>query len=156
MEQPDPKATSEKGPSEARPARSSPADAASRKAAPPAVAAIRMETLVLWVIQRVEAFPRKHRFTMGDRWIETCLDVQTNLVEAAYVRDKRTLLLSASRGLVRGRVLARMAAALHCISLDQEAHFARESTEVGRMVGGWLRSLAHGRPRPNVGTEQTS
>ena len=129
---------SNKSPSEARRETKSP----DRKAAPPAVAALRMEPLVVWVIGRVDNFPRKNRFTVGDRWIDTCLDVQTSLVEATYVRDKRSLLQSASRGLVRARVLARVAASLHSISLDQEAHFNREATEIGRMIGGWLRSLA--------------
>ena len=84
----------------------------------------------------------------------TCLDAHTNLVEASYVRDKRALLLAASRALVRGRVLARMAASLRAISHDQEAHFVRESTEIGRMVGGWLRA---GSARPkDVGTAGAS
>ena len=123
---------------------------------PPAVAAVRMEALVLWVIQRVEKFPRSHKFTVGDRWIDTCLEVQTSLVEATYVRDKRGLLAGASRGLVRARVLARMATALHSTSLDQEAHFGRESTEIGRMVGGWLRSLAHRPESTSVREERSS
>ena len=113
------------------------------KSVPPAVAAVRMEQVLLWVIGRVDDFPRKNRFTVGDRWIDTCLDVQTSLVEATYARDKRALLSSASRGLVRARVLARVAASLHCISLDQQAHFNRETTEIGRMIGGWLRSIIH-------------
>ncbi len=133
---------SEEAPSEARLATKSHPEHAARKGAPPAVAALRMEPLVVWVIGRVDSFPRKHRFSIGDRWIDTCLDVQTSLVEATYVREKRALLLGASRGLVRARVLARVAATLHAISLDQEAYFDRESSEIGRMVGGWLRSLA--------------
>ena len=53
-----------------------------RKAAPlPPVAALRMERLALWVIGRVEGFPGKHRFTVGEKWIETCLDIQTYLEE---------------------------------------------------------------------------
>jgi len=140
-------------PSEARPGTKSPPEPRDRRGSPPSVAALRMESITLWVIGRVEQFPRTHRFTIGDRWIETCLDIQTSLVEATYLRDKRALLLSASRGLVRARVLARMAASLHCISLNQEAHFTKESTEVGRMIGGWLRSVSQ-RPRTsNVGTE---
>jgi hypothetical protein len=139
-------------PSEARLATKSGFAHASRKAAPPAVAALRMEPLVVWVIQRVDNFPRKSRFTIGDRWIDTCLDIQTSLVEASYVREKRALLLSASRGLVRARVVARVATTLHALSLDQEAHFDRETTELGRMIGGWLRSLASKRPQ-DVGAE---
>ena len=69
-----------------------------------------------------KSFPRSHKFTVGNRLIETCLEAQTSLVEASYVRDKRGLLLGASRALVRARVLARLATALHALSLEQEAH----------------------------------
>ncbi len=117
----------------------------------PAVAANRMERLTLWTAVRVESFPRGHKFTIGDRWLETCLDIQTSLVEAAYTRDKRQLLQRASRGLVRARVLARMAAALRAVSLEQEAHFGRESGEVGRMIGGWLRALGGRVGKQDVG-----
>ena len=92
--------TEEKGKPEA-PVRIVPSEArppTKNGGSPPAVAAVRMEALVLWVIQRVEKFPRSHKFTVGDRWIDTCLEVQTSLVEATYVRDKRGLLAGASRG----------------------------------------------------------
>ncbi len=52
-----------------------------------------MEPLTVWVIHYVDHFARKHKFTIGDRWIDTCLDVQTSLVEASYIRDKRSLLI---------------------------------------------------------------
>ena len=35
------------------------------KAAPPAVAAARMEQVLLWVICRVDDLPRKNRFVFG-------------------------------------------------------------------------------------------
>ena len=115
-----------------------------------------MEPLVVWVIGRVDDFARKHRFTIGDRLIDTCLDVQTSLVEASYAREKRALLLSASRGLVRARVLMRVATVLHAVSSAQEAYFGSESTEIGRMVGGWLRSLANNSRNQVAGTEPRS
>jgi hypothetical protein len=105
------------------------------------VAAVRLEPLLVWVIQRCDDFTRKHKFSIADRWIEVCLDVQASLVEAAYVRDQKTLLQTASRGLVRARVLARLACSLRALSGEQLAYFDRESLVVGRMVGGWLRAL---------------
>ena len=147
--------SSEPGPSEARPDTKQLPYPRRDWGGAPAVAAVRMEPVTLWVIGRVEHFPRRHRFTVGDRWIETCLEVQTSLVEASYVGRKRELLLSASRGLVRARVLARMAAALRCISLDQEAHLQRETSEIGRMIGGWIRSLGRRRPPRDVGPGAT-
>jgi hypothetical protein len=101
-----------------------------------------LEALLVWVIGRAKDFPREHKFTIGDRWIDACLDAETALVEAAYLRDKRPLLAGASRCLVRARVLARVATTLRALSNEQLAHFERESVEVGRMIGGWLRSLA--------------
>jgi len=109
---------------------------------PPAapVIALRMEGLLTWTAERVAKFPRDHKFTVGDRLLETCLDVMAALTDAAYRRDKREVLAAASRGLVRARILARLARVLLCLSEAQHLHFARESDEVGRMLGGWIRS----------------
>jgi hypothetical protein len=51
-----------------------------------------MEELTLWVIQRVAKMPRAHRFTVGNRLTETCLDVTATLLDAGFSRDKRALL----------------------------------------------------------------
>ncbi len=102
----------------------------------------------MWVMQRAEDFPKKHKFSVADRWIEACLEALTALVEAAYVRDKRGLLMQSSRALVRARVLARVATTLRSLSNEQLAYFERESVEIGKMIGGWLRALAH-RPADN-------
>ena len=89
------------------------------------MAAVRMEPLVVWVVRRCDDFPRKHKFSGGDRWIDTCLDVMTALVEASCVHEKRALLHAASRVLVRARVLARLASTLRAISLAQLAYCIR-------------------------------
>jgi hypothetical protein len=99
-----------------------------------------MEGLLTWTAERVVKFPRDHKFTVGDRLLETCLDVMAALTDAAYRRDKREVLAAASRGLVRARILARLSRVLLCLSEAQHLHFVRESDEVGRMLGGWIRS----------------
>ena len=111
------------------------------KPAPPVIA-VRMETLLAWVAERVAKFPREHKFTVGDRLVDTCLDVTCHLVEAAYRRDKHAELAAASRALVRARVLVRLARSLRCLSETQHLHFAKESDDIGRMLGGWQRSTA--------------
>ena len=75
-------------------------------------------------------FPREHKFTVGDYLVETCLDIASHLVEASYRRDKRHDLAAASRGLVRARVLVRLARQLRCVSEAQYPHFVKESDEV--------------------------
>ena len=116
-----------------------------------------MGSLLTWVAERVAKSPRAHRFTVGDRLLHACLDVTENLVGASSLRAKRADLTAASRGLVRARVLMRLAHTLRCVSEAQHLHSAQESDEVGRMLGGWLRS-AHPRlpsPPPNVSSSST-
>jgi hypothetical protein len=100
-----------------------------------------MEEITHWVIERVAKMPREHKFAIGERLVDGCLDVTCALVEATYVRDKLGLLAQASRALVRARVLARLANRSKLLSHDQLAHFERETVSVGRMVGGWTRSV---------------
>lgn len=94
---------------------------------------------------RAATMPQKHKFTVGDKLVETCLEVTCLLVEASYTRDKLALLARASRGLTRARVLARLATRARALSPDQLAHFERETVEVGRMLGGWTRSARRSR-----------
>ena len=48
--------------------------------------------LVLWIVQKVEKFPKSYRFSVGQRLIDTALDLLLLLVEPAYRRDKREAL----------------------------------------------------------------
>lgn len=110
----------------------------------PAAIALRMEDLALWAIQHAAKFPRTHKFTVGDRLVETCLDVTAALVEATYLprgNAKLQRLHHASRSLTRARVLIRIAQRLNLLSARQRHHFATESDELGRMLGGWTRSI---------------
>lgn len=107
--------------------------------AQPASIALRMEEVAAWVIGRAGGFPREHRFTLGERMVQASLDALEALTEAAYRRDKLPSLAAADRALVRLRVLARLAERFQCLSHAQLAHLARESVEVGRMLGGWTR-----------------
>ncbi len=107
----------------------------------PAVVALRMEDLTVWAIERAAKMPRDHKFTVGDKLVEGCLQVTTLLTEASYVRDKLALLAEASRALTRARVLCRIAQRLHLLSEAQREFFVSQSLEIGKMIGGWTRSL---------------
>jgi hypothetical protein len=91
-----------------------------------------METRLVWVVERVAKFPREHKFTVGDRLVETCLDITSHLVEDSYRRDKHAELSAASRALVRARVLVRLPRAICCVSEARGHYFATESDELGR------------------------
>lgn len=117
-----------------------PGAAATRSLTDPAVVALRMEDLTLWVLERAAKMPREHKFTLGDKWVKTCLEATTLLTEASFVRDKLALLAAASRALTRARILCRLAQRLRLLSADQRQFFVEQSLQIGKMLGGWTRA----------------
>jgi hypothetical protein len=51
---------------------------------------------ILWIIPKLERFPRGQKFILADRIETLMLDILDLLIEAAYTRNKRSLLLSAN------------------------------------------------------------
>lgn len=102
----------------------------------------RLHDLLVYVIPQINKFPRDQRFVLGDRLETKLLDVQESCLRAYYTRDKRTHLLEANLRLEVARHLVRLAHALRLFANPTYATLAEKMDEVGRMIGGWLRSLA--------------
>jgi hypothetical protein len=100
--------------------------------------------LLLWLIPQLDKFPRLRRFTLGERLEVALLDVLERLVEAAYSRDKQAPLRMANLRLEVARHLWRLAHELQAISTRCYAHGAELMDDLGRQVGGWLRSSRAG------------
>ncbi len=99
-----------------------------------------MYRFTLWLIPTLEKFPRSQRFLLGDRIETTALDVLDLIVQATYTRDRVSLLRRANLGLERLRIFARLAHDLHYLDHRRYEHAARAIDEVGRCIGGWLKS----------------
>ena len=95
---------------------------------------------VLWLLPKVESFPRSYRFTLGERLTANGLDLLTTLVEAAYAREKDALLRKASGIVNTTRYLLRLSKDLKILSLDSYGFSAGLLDEIGRMVGGWQKA----------------
>ena len=107
----------------------------------PAVVVGKTYDFVLWLMPKVEKFSRSYRFSLGERLIAYGLDLLLLVVEAAYTSDKAGLLKQAN-GKVNGvRYLLRAAKDLRLLSLDSYEFAAGRLDEIGRMVGGWQKSL---------------
>jgi len=102
-----------------------------------------------WIMDTVERFPRSARFTLGDRLIDSGLNVVEHIVEAIYTRERVAPLDRANRELERQRVLFRIAHDRRYLSTAQYAHIAEALDEAGRMTGGWLRDTRE-KTRPSV------
>jgi 23S rRNA-intervening sequence protein len=96
---------------------------------------------VLWLLPKAESFSRAYRFTLGERVVSGGLDLLLALVEAAYTTNKAGLLQRAN-GQVNGlRYLLRLAKDLRLLTVDSYTFAAERLEEIGRMVGGWQRSM---------------
>jgi hypothetical protein len=109
---------------------------------PGAVVVGKTYDLTLWIVQKVEKFPKSYRFSVGQRLIDAALDLLLLLVEAAYRRDKRETLRTAGLRTNALRFLLRLANDLKLLPPSSYGFATEQLDEVGRMVGGWERSIA--------------
>ena len=105
------------------------------------IAVVKTYDLLLWLLPKVEKFNRSFRFTVGDRMVNLGLDLLLLLVEAACSTEKAGLLDGANRRANGLRYLLRLAKDLHLLTLDSYGFAAERLDEVGRMIGGWQKSL---------------
>lgn len=89
---------------------------------------------------RVEKFPRSQKFTLGDRIINISLDTLDVLIEATYTPKRLPLLQKANVELEKLRFLIRLCHDFKLLSTKQYAYISNEINEVGKLVGGWIRS----------------
>lgn len=94
--------------------------------------------LVLWFGRKSGEYPKKFRFNIGEKVLETLLEVLGNLVEAQYSHErKKEILRRTNMRLQLLRYLMRLSKDLQCITLKEYEYAARQIHEVGAMVGGW-------------------
>ena len=97
--------------------------------------------LLIWLIPLLDNFPRNRRFTLGERLESGLLEILECLVEAAYAKSKGDLLKRANSRLAVIRHLWRMAYELQIIPAKRYEHGARLLEDLGKQVGGWLKTV---------------
>ena len=102
--------------------------------------------LLLWLIPQIDKFPRVRRFTLGARLESARLEVLELSVEAAFTARKREALQRANLRLETAKHLWRLALELQVTPIRQYEHGARLMDELGRQLGGGLRSQATREP----------
>lgn len=98
----------------------------------------------VWLIEKVQRFPRNHRFGVGDRLLQGVLDLLLKLVDAAYARERVRILTEVNSLLNRMRFLLRLAKDLRLLTIDSYGFAAERVDEIGRMAGGWRKASAEG------------
>lgn len=95
--------------------------------------------LTRWLLPLAEGFPRKFKFTLGDRLQTTALDLCLALVEASHAQATERPLYRADRILDQLRLLGRLSYDLRVVPVRRYEKLSEAIEELGRMIGGWLR-----------------
>ncbi len=96
--------------------------------------------LILWLFPTVHKFPKAQRFVLGQQIENTALDLLRGIIAANQERDRLFILKRVSVDLDTLRLLIRLAKDLDFISVRQYVFAAERVNEIGRLLGGWMRS----------------
>ena len=102
---------------------------------------------LLWLLGRTARFPKNERFRLAKRLEERAfafhdLLLQAGRLPAGQRGEKRRLLMRADLELDRLRFTVRLCQDLELLSFKQYEYCAERLVELGRLLGGWLKSLA--------------
>mgnify|MGYP001822821997 CR=1 FL=1 len=103
--------------------------------------------LLLWLLERSARFPKHERFRMARRLEDSAFAFYDLILQAGRLgndraRDKRRLLLRADLELDRLRLQVRLCQDLKLFSFKQYAYCAERLVEIGRLLGGWLKTVS--------------
>jgi four helix bundle protein len=93
----------------------------------------------LWIIPKVEKFPKSYRFSIGQSLVTASVELLMNLVDATYHARNAASLAAAVREVNRTRYLVRLAKDLRVMNFAGYEFASKAMDEVGRMTGGWLK-----------------
>ena len=96
--------------------------------------------LILWSCHPTSRFPRNHRFVLGERMERHLYHLLETLLQAKYTRNRQALLERANLILEILRFQMRLAHDLQCLRTQSYAFASGAIDEVGKLIGGWLKS----------------
>jgi len=102
--------------------------------------------LLTWVLPQCERFPKAQRFVVTQRLQGAALDFQEALFEANARDGAQRLqhLQAADAHLNKVRLYLRLSRQWDWLSAGQYEHASRMVTEVGKLLGGWMKQTKSG------------
>jgi hypothetical protein len=97
---------------------------------------------LLWLLPQAIKFPRAYRFTLAERLQRHALDLQETFILAGRRRGPGRVaqLQQADGQLAQLRHTLRLCKDIGLLTLKQYEHAAEGLAEIGRLLGGWLKS----------------
>ena len=116
----------------------------------PMVIFTRTYDFITWLMPVTARFPRNQRFTIASRLNDAALNFQERLIEANVLRGARRAekLRLADTELLKVRLYLRLSLRWEWLKPHQYQHASELVAEMGRLLGGWLKTVTHGEPSP--------
>ena len=102
--------------------------------------------LILYAFPIIAQYPRSARFTLGQETQNCMIEIARLMARANAERDQSKrldCLWTIDRGLQELHMLTRLAKDLRMLSVRQYGLMNMRITEIGRLVGGWIKSTAN-------------
>lgn len=96
--------------------------------------------LILWLYPAVNKFPKSQRFVLGQQIENTALNILKGIIQANAERAKLPYLKQVSVELDKLRIIIRLAKDMKFFSVRQYEFSAGKINEIGKMLGGWIKS----------------
>lgn len=103
--------------------------------------------LLSWLLPQAAKFPKPQRFVITQRLLDAVLDFQERIIEANAAQRPPTRaerLRAADACLLKARLYLRLAHRWRWLSDGQYEHVSLMVVEVGRLLGGWIRTTGRG------------
>jgi hypothetical protein len=100
---------------------------------------IKTESFMKWLLEHTAKFPKHERFRLAKRIDDAFFDFHVCLVLATDDKTPKALLLKADSFLNLLRAYFRLSVELHYTSPQQYQYIAENTSEIGKLLGGWLK-----------------
>lgn len=100
---------------------------------------IKTEAFMLWLLQHTRKFPREERFRLAARIDQIMFTFHESLLYAAKTRETERYLRKADAEFDMLRTYLRFAVELKYTTPEQYEYIAEQTTEIGKLLGGWMK-----------------
>ena len=98
--------------------------------------------LMLYALPIIAKYPKHLRFTLGQQTMDCLLEIGRLIVRANQERDRRSTQMEIDQKLEELRLLTRLATDLNLLTVRHYGLINERVTEIGRLLGGWIKSAA--------------
>ncbi len=97
--------------------------------------------MLRWLVPATLKYPREHRYALAIRTQQAAFDFYELIIQARKTYNKRDSLTHADVKLEQVRLYLRLAHDFNLLSTRQYEYISREVSEVGALLGDWIKRV---------------